>query len=299
MRAYVASQRAALLAALTAAAAAALSGAGAAGAAFPGENGKIAFTSNRDGNLEVYVMNADGSGQANLSDNAAADLQPAWSPDGSKIAFTSDRDGNLEVYVMNAADGSGQANLSQNDATLNFDPAWSPDGSKIAFTRSFNASAQQVYVMNADGSGQTNLSNEGAFDEDPAWQTLPSADLALGLAASPDVVRKGRPLTYTITVQNAGPSNAADVVVTDPLPPETRFVSAQPSKGSCLTPPVGSTGTVVCDLGFLPNGEDETAQIVVRVVVRKTTVSNTASVASSTPDPNPANNSATIATTVK
>jgi hypothetical protein len=51
-------------------------------AAFPGMNGKIAFTSGRDGNLEVHVMNADGSNQVNISQNAAVDSQPAWSADG-------------------------------------------------------------------------------------------------------------------------------------------------------------------------------------------------------------------------
>ena len=65
----------------------------------------IAFETDRDGNFEVYAMNADGADQTNLSNNAASDRDPAWSPDGSKIAFESDRDGNFEIYVMNA-DGS-------------------------------------------------------------------------------------------------------------------------------------------------------------------------------------------------
>ena len=86
---------------------------------FPGINGKIAFTSYRDGNQELYVMNADGTGQTNLSNNVDDSL-PNWSPDGSKIAFFSLRDGNGEVYVMNA-NGKDQTNLSDN-ATIDFQP---------------------------------------------------------------------------------------------------------------------------------------------------------------------------------
>src|SRR5689334_19079267 len=58
-------------------------------AAFAGTNGKIAFTSQRDGNPEIYVMNADGSGQTRLTNNPRGDEFPAWSPDGTKIAFAS------------------------------------------------------------------------------------------------------------------------------------------------------------------------------------------------------------------
>ena len=71
-----------------------------------GGSGLIAFVSDRDGNQEIYVMNADGSGLTSLTNNAADDYDPAWSPDGRQIAFYSDRDGNWEIYLMNA-DGSG------------------------------------------------------------------------------------------------------------------------------------------------------------------------------------------------
>ena len=74
-------------------------------------NGKIAFTSTRDGNSEIYVMNADGSGQVRLTNNTIYDHYPAWSPDGKKIAFTKSENGTSSVFIMNA-DGSGQMEIA-------------------------------------------------------------------------------------------------------------------------------------------------------------------------------------------
>ena len=94
----------------------------------PYEQSKIAFMSSRDGDFDIYVMNADGSEQNNLTNNPARDSSPAWSPDGKKIVFPSDRDGNYEIYVMDA-DGSGQKRLTNNSA-YDGAPTWSPDGKK-------------------------------------------------------------------------------------------------------------------------------------------------------------------------
>ncbi len=93
----------------------------------------IVFVSWRDGNGEVYAMDADGSEPRNLTQHPAKDVRPAWSPDGRRIAFVSRRDGNSEVYVMNA-DGSGKRNLTRDRASDDY-PTWSPDGRKIAFLR--------------------------------------------------------------------------------------------------------------------------------------------------------------------
>jgi Tol biopolymer transport system component len=136
-------------------------------AAIPGVNGKIAFASERDGNSEIYLMDADGIGQTRLTNSSAFDGAPAWSPDGSKIAFVSNRDGNEEIYIMNA-DGSSQSRLT-NTAAPDSAPAWSPDGSKIAFT-SLRDGNEEIYVMNADGSSQANLSNQpAAAEREPNW----------------------------------------------------------------------------------------------------------------------------------
>jgi len=134
----------------------------------PISNGKIAFYSYRDGNYDIYVMNADGSNQTRLTSDPAIDKNPtSWSPDGSMIAFCSERDGNSEIYTMNA-DGSNQTRLTY-DPDDDLDPSsWSPDGTMIAFC-SMRDGDSEVYIMNADGSNQTNLTNNSASDINPSW----------------------------------------------------------------------------------------------------------------------------------
>ena len=136
---------------------------------------KLAFVSERDGNAEIYVMNADGSAQENLTRQPASDSHPSWSRDGRKIAFVSRRDGNSEIYVMNA-DGSGLRNLTRTPSN-DLDPAWSPDGRAIAFVvqkqcvRRPCAPAYEtyLYVVNADGSGLRRLMTRPERLFNPSW----------------------------------------------------------------------------------------------------------------------------------
>ncbi len=99
-------------------------------------DGLIAFGSNRSTprNEDIYVMNPDGSGERQLTDQPGHDSGPAWSPDGQKIAFYSRRlvsgKPNTDVYVMDTA-GSTVQRLTRSSA-YDFDPAWSPDGRQIA-----------------------------------------------------------------------------------------------------------------------------------------------------------------------
>ncbi|HEV2761514.1 MAG TPA: hypothetical protein VGV38_00870, partial [Pyrinomonadaceae bacterium] len=129
-------------------------------------NGRIVFTSARDGNQEIYSMNADGTGQTRLTNNAAADTDPAYSPDGTKIAFTSTRDGNEEIYIMNA-DGTSPRRLTEHTASDN-NPTWSPDGAQLAFTSNRDGN-YDIYTVYADGFGLANITNFFANDRDPAW----------------------------------------------------------------------------------------------------------------------------------
>ena len=126
---------------------------------------KIAFASNRDGNHEIYVMNADGSGADPADQQPGGDDCAGWSPDGSKIAFISTRDGNPEIYVMNA-DGTGAAHRRTTRATS------SQPGRRTAEIAFRPRRQPEIYAMNADGTGQTqdNLtSNPGADDYQPSW----------------------------------------------------------------------------------------------------------------------------------
>src|SRR5437763_15343189 len=93
-------------------------------------NGRLVFASNRDGNHEIYSMNADGSEQTRLTYHPAYDDEPRWSPDGTRIVFISNRVGNVELYLMDA-DGPNQTRLTRNPAAAGFD-AWPPDGTRIA-----------------------------------------------------------------------------------------------------------------------------------------------------------------------
>ena len=134
----------------------------------------IAFGSTRDGNEEIYVMDADGSEPRRLTDAPGVDANAAWSPNGDRIAFESNRHmpqgGNAEIYVMDA-DGTHQERLTS-FAGQDTKPTWSPTGDRIAFHRRIEGHLQ-VFTMNPDGSDVRAITEtifpEIFFSGFPSW----------------------------------------------------------------------------------------------------------------------------------
>ena len=93
--------------------------------------GSIVFESIRDGDSEVFLMDANGGNQVQLTRNEDNDSNSRWSPDANQIVFVSDRDGNANLYFMNS-DGTGQTRLTDHPMA-EYSPTWSPDGTMVAY----------------------------------------------------------------------------------------------------------------------------------------------------------------------
>ncbi len=124
---------------------------------------RIVFTSDRDGNWELYVMNADGTRQRRLTHTPEEDEgMPAWSPDGQRIAFVvGPLGGSPTIHAMDA-DSENRGRLVEGNW-----PSWSPDGRYVAYTGGSQGS-ERIYAMNADGSRPRPLTT-GRYDSEGAW----------------------------------------------------------------------------------------------------------------------------------
>ncbi len=108
------------------------------------------------GNFDIYLVNSDGSGLTQLTDDAGNDFNPSWSPDGQSIVFISDRDGDSDIYVMNS-EGSDLTRLTHSREGEML-PNWSPDGHRILFyTWPSDADLMILHMMNPDGSDLTQV----------------------------------------------------------------------------------------------------------------------------------------------
>ena len=144
--------------------------AGSADAAFPGDNGKIAFVKDnfRQGSSGIFAVAPDGSGVERIG-GAEEGHSPSWSADGQKLVFAaysgeSERDFNEDIYVTNA-DGSGLRRVT-NTRAYESSPAFFPDGETIAFTRYTERNGSDVFTMKLDGTGLTRLTDDPGFYEE-------------------------------------------------------------------------------------------------------------------------------------
>ena len=129
--------------------------------AFSPDGEKIIFSSDRDGNKNIYIMNSNGSNQKQLSKHPSDDYDPVFSPDGRFIAFTSERDGNREIYIMSDK-GENLKNIS-NNASDDWNPKFYPNKEKIIF-QSLRDGNWEIYMMKLNGEDQTNITNHPRTD---------------------------------------------------------------------------------------------------------------------------------------
>jgi Tol biopolymer transport system component/alpha-tubulin suppressor-like RCC1 family protein len=147
------------------------------------DGSRIAWSSTQDGDQEIYVMNADGSGQLQLTTNAVSDDYPSWSPDGQRLVFVSTRTGPSALWIMNA-DGASPRQLTFPSGVAHIDPAWSPDGSVIAFA-SFSGGASNLFAVKPAGGAPWSLGLAGRY---PAW--TPAGDTVLFSGGSPSRIQR-------------------------------------------------------------------------------------------------------------
>jgi Tol biopolymer transport system component len=140
------------------------------GAAWSPDGKQVAFSTDRRGTTDIYVMNADGSRQRSLLAGPTYDWAPSWSPDAKQLAFVSDRDGLPQIYSLDVASGRVTRLTSTKalgDEDGDYTPRWSSRG-QIVFRRTLD-DVSRIFVMNADGSGAHPLVEGEGADYDPVW----------------------------------------------------------------------------------------------------------------------------------
>ena len=208
-----------------------------AGPVWSPDGSKLAFGTYRDGNYDIYTMNADGSAPTNITQSASDEVYVTWSPDGEEMAFASNRDAiptdppaqpldTLDLYVMRA-DGTNVRRLTDN-TVMDTAPDWSPDGRKLAFMRGGAGGWDDVYTLTLSTRGVTRLTHVDGFDENPVW----SPD---GTQIAFDSGRAGPAQIYTMNADGSGQTVRTDIGEnTNPdwqrgVAPTAGFTSSLPS----------------------------------------------------------------------
>lgn len=198
----------------------------------------IVFTSNRNGNFEIYRMTSDGQNVEQLTHTSDSDEQGAEaSPDGSKILFS--RGGSRlerEIYFLDVA--SGAVTQLTDAPAYDLGGTWSPDGSRIAFISDRDGGYYRLYLMNPDGSDQQHI----------PLATDPERDVA-SVSWSPD----GRKLVYGTSGHLYHHADVTPTLyIVDLATAEVTRLTDEKRHGACMQPdwsPDGEWITMVCTKG--------------------------------------------------
>ncbi len=151
-------------------------------ATYPGTNGRLAYTFEKDGIWQIFSMDPDGTDIEQITHFRKPQSTGGvnWSPDGTKIAFDSDRTGEGEIWTINA-DGSGLTRITHDPTVDDSGPVWSPDATQIVFTRESPRTGNGViYRIDADGTGMTKLTTGKNWHEGAQFTTDGSQIVYLG-----------------------------------------------------------------------------------------------------------------------
>jgi uncharacterized repeat protein (TIGR01451 family) len=247
-------------------------------------------TANAGTNI-TYTITLTNNGPSNAANAALTDSVPA----NTTFVSESQTTGPAFSCITPALGGTGAINCTI--------ASFAPGSATFSITVHINPGAPGAVISNtANATSTTTDPNPGNNSSTALTTATASADLSI-VKTAPAAAANGSNLTYSITVTNNGPSDAASVTINDTLPPNTTFVSESQPTGpafTCTNPPSGGTGTVSCSIATLTAGTSATFSIVVQVAVAAPVgpSSNTATVTTSSTDPNPANNTSTAVTTI-
>jgi len=136
--------------------------------------GQIAFASNRSGEVEIYMVNVDGSGVTQITSVQGGACQPSWSPDGQRLVFLSPCSRDLNAYqgtslfIINV-DGSNLMSLPYAPGG-DYDPSWSPDGKNIVFTSLREDNVPSMFLYDLLSNEVTRFGDpEGRYNASPSW----------------------------------------------------------------------------------------------------------------------------------